>query len=143
MSVVRRSAIVPYSAAQMYSLVNNIEDYPQFVPWCSNSSSQQLSATQKQATLYFARGAIKTSFTTKNSLIPDNAIKLELIDGPFKQLQGDWQFVDIHDNGSRVELDVEFELSNRILKIALESFFSQVCDRLVNSFVQRANDVYK
>ncbi len=126
----------------MYALVNNIEDYPEFVPWCSNSVSQQISDTQKKATLYFARGAIKTSFTTKNSLTPDKAIQLELIDGPFKQLQGDWQFIDIDENGSRVQLDVEFELSNRMMKIALESFFSQVCDRLVNSFVQRANEVY-
>ena len=143
MSVVSRSAIVPFSAAQMYALVNDIESYPEFVPWCSSSTSQILSATQKQASLYFSRGAIKTSFTTKNTLTPDQAIQLELVDGPFSHLHGDWTFTDIDDNGSRVQLDLEFEISSRMLKIALESFFSQICDRLVNSFVQRANEVYR
>lgn len=143
MSSVSRCAIVPFSAEQMYTLVNDIKDYPNFVPWCSRSTEQGLSATQKQATLYFARGAIKTSFTTKNTLTVNEAIQLELVDGPFKYLHGDWKFTDIDDNGSRVQLDLEFELSNRMLKIALESFFKQVCDRLVNSFVKRANEVYK
>ena len=143
MSTISRSALVPYSAEQMYALVNNIEDYPNFVPWCSRSTEQQLSATEKQASLYFSRGAIKTSFTTKNTLTPSQKIQLELVDGPFSQLRGYWQFADIDDNGSRVQLDLEFELSNRMLKIALESFFSQICDRLVNSFVQRANEVYR
>ena len=143
MSVVSRSALVPFSAAQMYALVNDIESYPKFVPWCSRTTSQTLSPKQKQATLYFSRGAIKTSFTTKNTLTPDQEILLELVDGPFSHLKGDWKFVDIDDNGSRVQLDLEFELSSRMLKIALESFFSQICDRLVNSFVQRANEVYK
>ena len=143
MSVVSRSAIVPFSAAQMYALVNDIESYPEFVPWCSSSTSQILSATQKQASLYFSRGAIKASFTTKNTLTPGQAIQLELVDGPFSHLHGDWTFTDIDDNGSRVQLDLEFEISSRMLKIALESFFSQICDRLVNSFVQRANEVYR
>lgn len=142
MSVVSRSALVPYSASQMYALVNDIESYPEFVPWCSRSTSDQLSPTQKQASLFFSRGAIKTSFTTKNTLNPEQEIKLELVDGPFSELQGDWKFVDIDGSGSRVQLDLEFEISNRILKMALESFFNQICDRLVSSFVQRANDVY-
>ncbi len=142
MSIVSRSALVPFSAAQMYALVNNIEDYPKFVPWCSNSTAQDLSPTEKKATLHFSRGAIKTSFTTKNTLTAAQEIQLELVDGPFSHLKGDWRFTDIDDNGSRVQLDLEFEISNRMLKIALESFFSQICDRLVNSFVQRANEVY-
>ena len=62
---------------------------------------------------------------------------------PFRELQGEWRFVDIGEAGSKVELDVEFELSNRMLKLALESFFTQVCDRLVNAFVQRANQIYQ
>ena len=143
MSTVSRSALVPFSAAQMYVLVNAIEDYPKFVPWCANSSSQELSATEKQATLHFARNPIKTSFTTKNTLMPNRKIDMQLVDGPFSQLQGTWQFEDIDESGSRVLLDLEFELSNRMLKMALESFFNQVCDRLVNAFVSRANEIYK
>lgn len=143
MSTVSRNALVPFSAAQMYALVNDIESYPQFVPWCSKSTSKEISANEKEAALYFSRGAIKTSFTTKNKLSPDQRIELQLVDGPFSELQGVWQFVDIDDQGSRVQLDLDFELSSRMLRIALESFFSQICDRLVSSFVQRANDVYQ
>jgi len=142
-SNVSRSALVPYSAAQMYALVNDIESYPKFVPWCSKSTFKDVSESEKEAALFFSRGAIKTSFTTRNKLSPNQRIELQLVDGPFRQLQGMWQFVDIDDEGSRVQLDLEFELSSRMLKIALESFFSQICDRLVTSFVRRANDVYK
>jgi ribosome-associated toxin RatA of RatAB toxin-antitoxin module len=127
----------------MYALVNDIESYPEFVPWCSKSTSKEISTIEKEATLYFSRGAIKTSFTTRNTLFPDSRIELSLIDGPFSQLQGVWQFTDIDEYGSRVQLDLDFELSSRMLKIALEAFFSQICDRLVTSFVQRASDVYK
>ena len=143
MSKVSRSALVPYSAQQMYELVNNTEQYPEFVPWCSNSTEKIFSEDDKQATLYFSRGAIKTSFTTKNTLVVNEKIIMDLVDGPFSELQGEWRFIDIGETGSRVELDVEFELSNRVLKLALESFFTQVCDRLVNAFVQRASEIYK
>ena len=143
MSSVSRSAIVPYSVAQMYALVNDIESYPKFVPWCSKSTSKIISENEKEAALYFSRGAIKTSFTTMNTLSPDESIELCLVDGPFSQLHGNWKFINIDGDGSRVQLDLEFELSSRMLKIALESFFSQICDRLVTSFVRRANDVYK
>ncbi|MCL4156229.1 UNVERIFIED_CONTAM: hypothetical protein GTU68_053461 [Idotea baltica] len=127
----------------MYALVNDIESYPKFVPWCSKSSSKEITVVEKEAALYFARGGIKTSFTTRNTLVTDQRIDLKLVDGPFSQLHGTWQFLDIGDEGSRVQLDLDFELSSRMLKIALESFFNQICDRLVTSFVQRANDVYK
>lgn len=143
MSKVSRNALVPFSAQQMFELVNNTEQYPEFVPWCSNSEEKIFSENKKQATLYFSRGAIKTSFTTENDLMTNEKIVLQLVDGPFSELQGEWRFVDIGEAGSKVELDVEFELSNRMLKLALESFFTQVCDRLVNAFVQRANQIYQ
>ncbi len=143
MSKVSRNALVPFSAQQMFELVNNTEQYPEFVPWCSNSEEKIFSENKKQATLYFSRGAIKTSFTTENDLVANKKIVLHLVDGPFSELQGEWRFIDIGETGSKVELDVEFELSNRMLKLALESFFTQVCDRLVNAFVQRANQIYQ
>ena len=142
MGNISRSALVPYTAAQMYDLVNDIDRYPEFVPWCNDSTSALLADDQKQATLFFARGKIKTSFTTKNTLARGKCIEMELVDGPFKHLRGDWKFTDIEDHGSRVQLELEFELSNRLLRLTLESFFNQICERLVNAFVQRANDMY-
>ena len=106
----------------MYELVNAIEDYPEFVPWCSSSASEQESAEQKTATLNFTRGALKTSFTTKNLLTPNERVDMQLVDGPFRHLHGVWKFTDINDSGCRVELELDFELSNRVLKLALEAF---------------------
>lgn len=126
----------------MYELVNAIEDYPEFVPWCSSSTSEQESAEQKTATLKFTRGALNTSFTTKNLLTPNERVDMQLVDGPFRHLHGVWKFTNINDSGCRVELELDFELSNRVLKLALEAFFNQITDRLVNAFVQRAEQVY-
>lgn len=143
MAKVSRNAIVPYTAAQMYAIVNAVEKYPQFVPWCVSSTEQQVSTNEKNAMLKFARGALKTSFTTKNILTPGERIEMCLLEGPFKQLEGVWLFSDIDQAGSKVELDLEFEISSRIVRVALEAFFSQICDRMVNAFVQRAEQVYK
>lgn len=142
MPSVTRNAIVPYSATQMYELVNAVDEYPEFVPWCSASTSDQISQEQKTATLFFSRGALKTSFTTKNNLTPYERVDMELVDGPFRHLHGVWKFTDIDDCGCRVELQLDFELSNRVLKLALEAFFNQISDRLVNAFVKRAENVY-
>ena len=142
MSKVSRSALVPYTAAQMYEIVNTIEDYPNFVPWCVGSDVTEIAVNQKQATLKFARGALKTSFTTKNTLEQNVCIDMQLVEGPFKHLEGVWKFTDIDDAGSKVELELDFEISNRIIKTALEAFFSQVCDKMVSAFVQRAQQIY-
>ena len=142
MPTISRSALVPHSAAQMYAIVNDVEHYPEFVPWCSGSEFKMLADNQKQATLHFSRGTIKTAFTTRNTLTEGEIIAMQLLDGPFKQLHGAWTFTDIDDIGSRVELVLQFELSNPMLKIALEAFFNQLCDRMVSSFVERARQLY-
>lgn len=143
MAKVSRNAIVPYTAAQMYAIVNAVEQYPQFVPWCVFSSEKEVAINEKKAMLKFARGALKTSFTTKNILSLNERIEMQLVEGPFKQLEGAWLFADIDQAGSKVELDLDFEISNRIIRAALEAFFSQICDRMVTAFVQRAQEVYK
>ena len=142
MPSVSRSAIVPFSAMQMYDLVNGIDDYPAFVPWCSDSYSEQQSTHQKRATLFFKRGAIKTSFTTSNTLTENKQIDMQLLDGPFRHLHGVWIFSDIDDSGSKVELELDYELSNSVIKLALEPLFNQIANRLVNAFVNRAEQIY-
>lgn len=143
MAKVSRNALVPYTAAQMYAIVNAVEQYPQFVPWCVSSTEKEVTINEKKAMLKFARGALKTSFTTKNILSQNERIEMQLVEGPFKQLEGVWLFTDIDQAGSKVELDLDFEISNRIIRVALEAFFSQICDRMVTAFVQRAQEVYK
>ena len=142
MPSINRSALVSYSAAQMYALVNQVEHYPEFVPWCVSSDSSMLTENEQRATLNFSKGAIRTAFTTRNTLTEGVRVDMQLIDGPFKQLQGFWRFEDIADNGSSVSLELQFELSNRVLKFALEGLFKQITERLVMAFVERAGVVY-
>ena len=119
MAKVSRNALVPYTAAQMYEIVNAIEQYPQFVPWCVASTEKEITMIEKKATLKFARRALKTSFTTKNILSENERIEMQLVEGPFKRLEGVWLFADIDSAGSKVELDLEFEISNRIIRACL------------------------
>ena len=139
---INRSALVPYSAAQMYALVNQVEHYPEFVPWCVASDSSMLTENEQRASLNFSKGAVRTAFTTLNTLTEGARVDMQLVDGPFKQLQGCWRFEDIADSGSSVSLELQFELSNRMLKFALEGLFKQITDRLVMAFVARAGVVY-
>jgi len=142
MPSLNRSALVPYSAAQMYALVNQVEHYPEFVPWCVSSDSTMLAEDQQRASLNFSKGAIRTAFTTLNTLTTATRVEMQLVDGPFKRLQGCWRFQDIGDTGSSVSLELQFELSNRMLKFALEGLFKQITERLVMAFVERAAVVY-
>lgn len=142
MSTVNRSALVPYSAQQMFDLVNDTASYPQFVPYCCKADVHRNTAHEQQATLFFAKGAIKTSFTTSNRLVFGKRIEVTLVNGPFKKLNGVWEFIAIGDSSCRVQLHMEFELSNPLLKATLGKLFDQICDRLVTTFVQRAGSVY-
>src|SRR3989338_2993480 len=114
MPVVHKSAIVPYTSAQMYALVNNIGQYKSFVPWCKDSVVQLQSDDEIQATLTFAAKGMQKSFTTLNRLHPHRMMEIQLVDGPFKQLEGCWRFEKQDENHSKVILDLEFELSNKM-----------------------------
>ncbi len=142
MTHVQRSALLPYSAAQMYQLVNDIDSYPEFVPWCVNTEIHKEEELEKHATMYFARKAIKTSVTTKNALVKDKSISMNLVSGPFKQLAGDWNFKSIDENACKVELDLKFDFSNKLYEITLGPVFNQVANKLVSAFSARAKQLY-
>lgn len=141
-SSVERSALVPYSAKQMYDLVNDTACYPQFVPYCTQAVVHYSCENAQEATLHFAKGAIKTSFTTRNRLIPERQIEVHLVRGPFKRLTGIWEFIALDEHACRVQLNLEFELSNPLFRATLGKLFNQIADRLVTTFVQRASKIY-
>lgn len=142
MQSVERSALVRYTPAQMFALVNDVARYPQFLPWCTGSSVQVLAPTEVLATVQMARSALRTRFTTRNTLTPDRAIDMRLEEGPFSQLTGQWRFDPIGEEGSRVGFKVEFEFSNKVLSAALNPVFESVCAAMVGAFVERAKSVY-
>jgi ribosome-associated toxin RatA of RatAB toxin-antitoxin module len=140
--VVERSAIVTVTAAQMFALVDDVARYPEFLPWCSGSRVENISATERLATIKVARGVLRTEFTTRNTLAPDAQILMDLVDGPFRELTGQWRFDAIGERGSRVNLRVEFEFKNRLMAAAFNAVFEALCGTLVDAFVLRARQVY-
>ncbi len=142
MHVIERSAIVTYTAAQMFALVNDVGRYPEFLPWCTGARVADESDTQRLASLRIARGVLRTEFTTRNTLVKDAQILMHLVDGPFRNLAGEWHFDAIGERGSRVRFRVEFEFKNRLTAVALSAAFEALCSSIVDAFVTRAQKVY-
>lgn len=142
MRQVERSALVPYTPAQMFALVQDIEGYPQFVPWVS--SAQVISRTESEVIgqLEMERSGLREKFTTRNVLMPPNRMDLKLVDGPFKVLEGIWSFEPIGDKGTKIGLNIRFEFANPMLSLMLSRTFEKSCAQLVDAFVARARTVY-
>ncbi len=143
MKVVERSAIVPYTAAQMFDLVSDVASYPEFLPWCAASSIEERSATERIASMRIERGVLRSTFTTRNRLEPPTQILMQLINGPFRSLQGQWQFHAIGEQGARVSFRVEFEFRNPLTAIAFNAVFESMCATIVDAFAARAREIYR
>ncbi|HEY4443747.1 MAG TPA: type II toxin-antitoxin system RatA family toxin [Steroidobacteraceae bacterium] len=142
MQVVERSALVTYTAAQMFALVNDVARYPEFLPWCVGARVEDVSAVERVAALKVARGVLQTEFTTRNTLQQDSQIHMKLMHGPFRDLVGEWRFEPIGTRGSRVNFRVEFEFKNRLSARAFNAVFESLCGTIVDAFVVRAQAVY-
>jgi ribosome-associated toxin RatA of RatAB toxin-antitoxin module len=143
MREVRRSALVPYTAEQMFALVEDIERYPQFLPWVSAAQQLERTAQEVVGRLEMHRAGIREVVATRNVLTPHREITLTLVAGPFKTLEGRWTFEPIGaDRGTRVSLTMRFELANAMLSMLLSRSFEKSCNELVDAFVARARAVY-
>ncbi|MBT8112067.1 MAG: type II toxin-antitoxin system RatA family toxin [Gammaproteobacteria bacterium] len=142
MTHVQRSALLPYSAAQMFNLVNDVDSYPEFIPWCVKCEVHSDSENEKQATMKFAKHGINASVTTCNELDADKKITMHLLKGPFKRLVGTWIFKELDEHSCRVELDLQFSFSNRLYAVTLGPIFNQVANKLVSAFTERAQQLY-
>jgi ribosome-associated toxin RatA of RatAB toxin-antitoxin module len=142
LQVIERSALVTYTAAQMFALVNDIARYPEFLPWCIGARVEDETELQRLASVRIARGPLRTEFTTRNMLTKDTQILMTLVDGPFRALTGEWRFDAIGERGSRVSFRVEFEFKNRLTAAALGAAFESLCGSIVDAFVARAQKTY-
>ena len=143
MSHINRSALVHYSPAEMYQLVNDVVEYPKFLPWCRSSQVKSETATEMVASVEIAKGVLNKTFTTRNKLRKDVRIDLELVDGPFKRLSGHWQFDALKTaDACKVNLDLEFEFDSAMMSLAAKPIFTQIANSLVDAFCKRAVDVY-
>lgn len=141
MTVVRRVAFAPFSPAEMYALVNDVEAYPDFLPWCEAATVLDEDVRAMRARLTVNKGRFRYSFTTANRLVPDREIALSLVDGPFRKLEGAWRF-EATDGGCTIHFELAFEFTNRLLAVALNAAFKPIADSLVDAFKRRAYAVY-
>ena len=141
MTIVKKSRTVPYSCEQMYTLVNDIERYAEFLPYFSESVVHHRDEDEVQATLSINAAGISKSFTTRNRLQANKMIELRLIHGPFSHLEGFWRFDETSD-GCVISFDLEFEFAGRMISMLLGPMFEQVTDKMVDAFCDRAKALY-
>ena len=139
---VDKNAIMPYSALAMYQLVVDVETYPDFLPWCRNAEISDVSQEGFVARLDIARGPVRKSFTTRNTIQSGQSISMSLVDGPFRHLEGNWRFIPLGDDASKIEFHMEFDFSNRLLRATVGPVFSYIAETMVAAFVKRAQDLY-
>lgn len=147
MAVVSKTQLVPYSAEQMFDLVDDVEHYQDFLPWCSSSEVvedcyYEDRDSEMVASLEVKKGKVKRSFTTRNQRKRAEYIKLDLVDGPFSKLQGSWRFLGLDEHACEVSLHLEYEYSSKVVKAVFGLVFNHVSNTLVKAFVKRAGDVY-
>jgi len=142
MKRIARSAIVEHSASQMYALVEGIEDYPSFLPWCAAAEVHERHPGRTRATLTARLGALKQSFTTENENRAGEAINMRLVKGPFRRFASEWRFVPLGERASRIEFTLQYEFASRTLGRLLAPLFDGIADSMVDAFVRRADEVY-
>lgn len=139
---VKRTALVPYRADEMYALVGDVDAYAEFLPWCSRSDVLCREGDVVEASLDLEKGSVSKSFTTRNTHQANEAIDIELVGGPFRQLSGGWKFDALGEEGCRVTLALDFEFESRMVDMLFGSFFEETCNALIDAFTDRAADIY-
>lgn len=139
---VERSALMPYSAHEMFMLVNDVAHYSEFLPWCSGTEIISSNSDEMVAKVHIAKGPIKQYFVTKNTLVADKSITMDLQEGPFKYLKGEWTFEVLDENASKIMLAMDFDYSNVLLQATLGPLFNKAASTMVDVFCQRAKAIY-
>ncbi|NVK22426.1 MAG: type II toxin-antitoxin system RatA family toxin [Kangiellaceae bacterium] len=142
MKTIRREALLPFSALQMFELVDDIEKYPEFLPNCQGAKVLSRDLNEVVATLSVAKGSFSKDFTTCNTNTPSKSIEMQLLDGPFKHLKGRWDFQELGQKACKIQLVVEFEFSNILSNMMFGTIFNQMAESFVEAFSQRAREVY-
>lgn len=142
MPVIRKSALVTYSAPRMFDLVADMEAYPRFLPWCASAKILSREDDRICGRMVVARLGIRQAFTTCNRFVSGEHMELELVDGPFRKLHGAWSFLALRDDACKVELELDFEFSGKLIDKAFGAVFNQIANTLVDAFCKRADEVY-
>jgi len=142
MAIVHKSVLLGYSAEQMFALVEKVEDYPLFLPWCGGVNVKQREADRLVATLMINYHGVKQSFTTENINTRPTSMKMALVEGPFKKLLGTWTFTPLRADACKIDFELDYEFSSRVLDSIIGPVFSIIANSFVDSFCKRAEVVY-
>lgn len=142
MPIVQKSALIKYSAQQMFAIVDDIESYPKFLPWCSGSNVLKREGDIVEAELLISKAGFNKSFSTRNRSDGHGKLFMTLLDGPFSSLDGVWDFMPLREDASKISLDLEFEMHGKFASLAFGAIFNQICNTMVKSFTDRAKQVY-
>jgi len=139
---IRRSALVKYSPAQMFDLVNEVEAYPKRFSWCAGARIIERRDNVLVAQLDLRFAGFRQSFTTRNTVDPPRRLKMDLVEGPFRTLEGVWDFVALGDAGCKVAFALDFDYAGRLGGGALKLGFQGLAGRMVDDFCREAERVY-
>ena len=142
MSSIVRSALVGYSAKQMYDLVEDIESYPRFLPWCRSARVVERKDGITIAALAVGLKGINQSFTTENTNTPGESIRMRLVEGPFTSFRAAWKFQALEKHAAKIEFSMDYKLSGGLLAKVLAPLFDHIADTMVDAFSRRAQSVY-
>ena len=142
MTTIKKNTIVPYTSRQMFELVNNIEEYPRFLPWCHSSQIISRKEDEVVASLEVEWKGLRKQLTTRNRLFPFDRMEIDLVSGPMQKLDGIWVFHSLDENACKISLDMEFEFSGRFIDIFFQPVFHHIANTLVEAFCKRAVELY-
>ena len=145
MKTVHRTVLIWHSAHEMFQLVADVAQYPRFLPWCSDGTVLEETPDGMTARVGMSFSGLKKSFTTKNTHVPDRSIRLQLVDGPFSQLEGTWEFLPVGDGSQKackIEFTLNYGFSSNTLAALVGPVIDKIAGNLVDAFVKRADQVY-
>ena len=142
MTIISKSALVSFSPEEMFRLIDDIESYPKFLPWCAKATEISRDEKNIEASVLISHSGFNKEFTTENTNTAFHKIEMHLVNGPFKNLDGIWLFEPLGDTACKVSLNLEFEFSSKIVGVTLGPVFSKIANTLVDAFIKRADVVY-
>ena len=142
MPEVNKSVLVGYPASRMFAIVDAVEKYPEFLPWCESTELIFRDARVMRATICINYRGIKQRFSTENAKNEPRLMQIRLIEGPFKTLDGYWRFTDLGGSGCKIEFNLQYEIASRLLDKMIGPVFGYIANSLVDAFVKRAQNLY-
>lgn len=143
MALVEKSVLIEHSARQMFDLVDRVEDYPQFLPWCSRTELRARDDATTEATLHIDFRSVRSKFTTRNAKEAPEVMSIQLVEGPFRRLEGGWRFRPLAEHACKIEFTLTYEFSSRVFEKVIGPVFNHIAGTFVEAFVRRAEQVYR